>query len=385
MALTRIPCARQLERGGADEVDHRRLARVVAVARHRLDPEAGVRGRDDDAARALRLHHARGAPHRVHDAGEVHAEDPVPVGALDRVERLPVLEPEAGHGSEARVGEHDVHSALRVDDVVEERLNGVLVADVRDCLARVEPARAQRLGARREPLLVDVGKRDPGAALREHLGHREAEPARRARDDRPRSPDVEEPLLDARHGTRTARPVTSPSRSLSSTSFTSSRRCVSLRSVTSPRAWSWRSSQRSIQLPTRLPTSDVSPDDEADRRVRDRAAVADDRVDALPREHPERGGVRLVGADEVDDDVDAGAVRQLSRGARDVRLLAEDLVGAELAREPAAPLVGVDRDHPGGAEHADELERRCARPRRRRSRPPCFPGSRRGTSFFTAW
>ena len=42
--------------------------------------------------------------------------------------------------------------------------------------------------------------------------------------------------------------------------------------------------------------------------------------------------------------------------ARDVRLLAEHLVGAELASEPAPPLVGVDRDHPGGAQHADELQ-----------------------------
>ena len=42
-------------------------------------------------------------------------------------------------------------------------------------------------------------------------------------------------------------------RSRSSTSFTSSSGCVSVRSVTAPRACSCRSSQRSIQLPTRLP------------------------------------------------------------------------------------------------------------------------------------
>ena len=118
--------------------------------------------------------------------------------------------------------------------------------------------------------------------------------------------------------------------------------------------------------------------------MRHGAAEADDRVDALPREHPERGGVRRVAADEVDDDVDAGAVRQLARGARDVRVLAEHLVRAELAREPPAALVGVDAT----TFEAPSTRTSC--------RPTCptppmpitaavLPGSRRGTSFLTAW
>src|SRR5262245_1291242 len=56
-----------------------------------------------------------------------------------------------------------------------------------------------------------------------------------------------------RHGTSTARPVTSPSRSRPSTSLISSSGCVSVRSTISPRPCSCRISQRSIQLPTRLP------------------------------------------------------------------------------------------------------------------------------------
>ena len=42
----------------------------------------------------------------------------------------------------------------------------------------------------------------------------------------------------------TARPVTSPSRSLSSTSFTSSSGCVSVSKTTRPAACNWSSSQR---------------------------------------------------------------------------------------------------------------------------------------------
>ena len=54
--------------------------------------------------------------------------------------------------------------------------------------------------------------------------------------------------------------------------------------------------------------------------------------------------MRLVGADEVDHDVGARAVRRLAHRVRDAVPLAEHLVGAELAREPPAALVGVDRD-----------------------------------------
>ena len=98
------------------------------------------------------------------------------------------------------------------------------------------------------------------------------------------------------------------------------------------------------------------PGDERDRRNRDHAVVADDRVEAALRQHLQAGRVRLVAADEVDHDVGSRSVRQLPHLARDVVPLAEHLVGAELAREPPAPLVGVDRDDRRRAENLQELE-----------------------------
>ena len=236
-------------------------------------------------------------------------------------------------------------------------LYGVLVADVDDEWARVEAARTERLGARGEPLLVDVGQGDPGAAFREHLGHREAEPARRARDDRrdPRTSKSRSWTLVTGSG----RPARDLSLAQPVEHVVHLLEAVSLApQCHAPRACSWRSSQRSIQLPTRFP-SDCLADDEADRRVRHHAAVADDRVDALPREHFERSAVRRVGADEVDT-TSTPAPFVSSRAARDVRLLAEDLVRAELARQAAA-LVGVDGDHPGRRARG-RAAGRCARP-----------------------
>ena len=51
---------------------------------------------------------------------------------------------------------------------------------------------------------------------------------------------------------------------------------------------------------------------------------------------------------------------ELPHRVRDAVPLAEDLVGAELAREPPAPLVGVDRDDGRRAENLQELERDVA-------------------------
>src|SRR3990170_1378099 len=102
--------------------------------------------------------------------------------------------------------------------------------------------------------------------------------------------------------------------------------------------------------------------DEPDRRERDGAAVPDDRVDPAPRQHLETRLVCLVGADEVEDDVGAAPASQLADRAGGVFLLAEHLVGAELTREPAPPLVGVDRNNRRGPQHADELKRDVADP-----------------------
>ena len=68
----------------------------------------------------------------------------------------------------------------------------------------------------------------------------------------------------------------------------------------------------------------------------------------------------LVGPDEVDDDVHPRSVRRLAHGTGDVRPVAQHLLSAKLPRKPAPPLVGVDRDHGSGAQHAQQLERDVA-------------------------
>ena len=91
-----------------------------------------------------------------------------------------------------------------------------------------------------------------------------------------------------------------------------------------------------------------------------------------------------VGTHEVEDDVGAGAVRCLTHGVRDVGLLAEHLVRAELAREPAPALIRVDPDDRPASENSDELE-----PDVPDTPDPMTavvdPGTRRGSSFLTAW
>src|SRR5262249_50741373 len=67
-----------------------------------------------------------------------------------------------------------------------------LVGDVDDEGARREPASRERGRRLLEELAVHVGERDSRAAVGEHLGHRETEPARRAGDDRAQAADVEE-------------------------------------------------------------------------------------------------------------------------------------------------------------------------------------------------
>jgi hypothetical protein len=205
----------ELERRVAHHVDHRRLAGGVAVADERLGTEAGVRGGDDDPAGALALHHGRGGAHRVHHAVQVHVEHPVPVLAPDGVDRLAALDAEAGHRGEARVGERDVDAALAVDGVVEERLHLRIVPDVGDERVRVVASLDEIARRRLEPCLVDVGERHVRAAVRQYLGHREAEAARRAGDHDPGAPDVEEASErlcgTVRHGesTRTTAFITS--------------------------------------------------------------------------------------------------------------------------------------------------------------------------------
>ena len=97
-----------------------------------------------------------------------------------------------GHRGQARVRERDVHAPLGGDDVVEQRLHLRLVPDVGDERPRVPAALDELLRGRLEPRLVDVGERHVRAAVRQHLGHREAEPARGAGHHDAGAADVEE-------------------------------------------------------------------------------------------------------------------------------------------------------------------------------------------------
>jgi alcohol dehydrogenase len=147
---------RELERGLADDVQDRGLARDVPVTDLGLGPQPRVRGRHHDAAGALPAHHRRGMLEREQHAVQVHAEHRVPVGALDRVEALAALDPEPGPRRDARVREHDVEAAFHGDDVLDERVDARLVGDVDHDRAGLEAAVGERCGRRGEPLGVDV-------------------------------------------------------------------------------------------------------------------------------------------------------------------------------------------------------------------------------------
>src|SRR5262249_38663664 len=157
-------------------------------------------------------------------------------------------------------GDDDVDLGRGVGRGFHPRLKASLVGHVADERSCRRAARRQRLRRGLQPVSVQVCERDVRATVGEHLRHREPEAARGAGDEGTRAGDVEQPLLHTRaHGTSTARPVTSPLRRLSRTSFTLSSAWVCATSRVSPRPCSWSSSHRSIQLPTRLPTISVSP------------------------------------------------------------------------------------------------------------------------------
>ena len=209
-------------------------------------------------------------------------------------------------------------------------------------------------------------------------------PSGRARRRRPPAP-CHYWRRTAAQGTRTARPVTSPSRSVSSTSFTSSSGCVSVRSVTSPRAWSWSSSQRSIQLPTRLPAIAVSPTTMRDRRDGDRAAVADDRS---------RG--RAARASRARRRASRRWRRSRGRRLRRRRSSPRARVGRVASspstssapssrascRRRSSVSIAITR---AAAEHAQELQRDVADAADADHGRRSFPGTSRGSSLLTAW
>ena len=188
---------RELERRLPDDVEDRGLAGGVAVADHGLGPQARVRGRDDDPARALALHDRGGVLHREEDAVQVDAEHLVPVRALDGVEALAALDREPRRRGDAALAK-TTSSPPSAATTSSTRAWTCASSETSTTNERtVAPRSASAGGDALEALGVDVGERDPRAAVREHLGHRQAEPARRAGDDGPRSADIEDPLLDA--------------------------------------------------------------------------------------------------------------------------------------------------------------------------------------------
>ena len=176
--------------------------------------------------------------------------------------RLAALDREPRRGRDAGVGEDDVEPSLGRDDVVDQRLNLALVRDVDDERARGRAALGELRRHRLDPLGVDVGERDVRAAVRQHLGHREAEPARRAGDDGARAADVEEPLLHARARSwdedRPPGDLAFPELVEHVVHVLERMRLGAKRRSGRGRGSS-RSSQRSIQLPTRFPATTVSP------------------------------------------------------------------------------------------------------------------------------
>ena len=226
---------------------------------------------------------------------------------------------------------------------------------------------------------MDVGQGDQGAPLREHLGHREAEPARRARDDRPRSPDVEEAAPGRWSRDQDGPAVTSPSRSLSSTSFTSS-------SGESRSAASRAAPVQLQELPEVDPVADEVPATKS-RRRRSRPTGAPSR--RRSRRSSRRPAARAFRAQRRASRRcrrsrrrrRRRAVRQLARGA------ATSGCSPRTSSAPSrAPGCGGARRCRWRPRDAPSTRTSC-RPnvpeRRRRSRP--WLGSRRGTSFFTAW
>ena len=122
-----------------------------------------------------------------------------------------------------------------------------------------------------------------------------------------------------------------------------------------PAACSCISSQRSVQLPTRLPTTTARRDSvgegsETCRRTRPRSTCRG-------REHREPVPVGRVRAHEVDHDIRPAPVGRLAHRVHCTSL--HHLVGSQLARERPPALVGVDR-HDRSSRARAGAGRRCA-------------------------
>ncbi len=142
------------------EPDHRVLAR--RVRRHeRWRHQSGTAGGVHDVAAALR-HHARiGGQHAVDHAADVHVDDALPVRGGELVGRATQ--------ADARVVEQHVEPAVAVDDLVDERTDRRLVADVDATAEDGACARrpVQLLRSARHGVTVDVREHHAGTEAHE--------------------------------------------------------------------------------------------------------------------------------------------------------------------------------------------------------------------------
>ena len=161
-ALTVMPLARQLDRGGAHEAELAGLAgAVVGPAGEPGDGAGDGRGQDDPAppgggqGRQARLH-------RQDAALQVGAEHLVDLG-LGHVGQLDV-------GEDPGVGAQHVDAAEAVGRRLGHPLAVLAPADVGEEVGDLGPARAQVRHRCLRRLLVPAGDQDAGPAAREHPG-----------------------------------------------------------------------------------------------------------------------------------------------------------------------------------------------------------------------
>src|SRR5690606_13931724 len=173
--------------------------RHVRHPEYRLVHYGSVRAGDDDRATPtffVGLHHPRRFAHRVEHAVEIDADRLVPALRIVDVD-LPLRiarafgRPETIADIEPGIGERDVAAAIGPHVIVEGTRDLRQVADVAGGPAHFVAFVGQPLRLARRAFGIDVGQRHPRPGLGHALGVSEADPARRAGDQRRTAADVE--------------------------------------------------------------------------------------------------------------------------------------------------------------------------------------------------
>ena len=261
-----------------------------------------------------------------------------------------------------------------------------------------QPRAASARGDLVEPLGVDVGERDPRAAVGQHLGDREAEPARRAGHERAAAADVEESAhhrgrIDA-HPACTSAFITSAgcsiANSIAAGASSSANSCeISGSTASRRRATSSTASAKS----SAAAAADAEHVELAERQRADAqrhlvGREADDDDAPRLRDDVERGAHRLLRAGRLDHDLGQLAACPLARARDEIVVgLEQREVGARRATalEPAGEAVGEQHARRRGRARRSPRPGRSGRRRARARalRPP--PGradrrARRSTS-----